>query len=310
MTKNEGIIFNIQRFSIHDGPGIRILFFMKGCPLRCLWCSNPEAYNMKRDILSDIRKCINCGKCMAVCPNGAIKFDENRRFHINRDQCNNCGLCCDICPTNSKRVCGENYSIEELMEIVEKESAFVNQSMGGITVGGGELMMQVDFVAEFLKECKKRNIDTAIETSGFAKWEYIEKIIKYCDTVFFDIKALDAIKHKKITGFSNDIILENIKKLTNMNSDQKIRIILRIPIISGINDSYEEISELAKFISAELKFYDQIELLPFHNFGEQKYMWLDKEYLFAGKSNMKGSDLHQIAKIFKDYDINVCIHEH
>ncbi len=265
----KGLISDIQKFSIHDGPGIRTLIFMKGCPIRCLWCSNPESQNYHEEMAFIHNNCTLCGECAEICPLGAIERDT---FEIDRDICDNCGKCAEICPANAKKLIGKWYTIDELIKRVEEDRIFYRNSDGGVTISGGEPALQYSFVSSFLKECQGINISTAIETCGYAKWEHLEAIVKYSDLVFFDIKHMDPEIHKKLTGKSNKLILHNAIKTSSIALT-----IIRIPIIPGYNDSKENIAATVRFVQ-KLKKFDKIELLPYHSLGANKYEWLGKIY--------------------------------
>ncbi|GAB1475290.1 glycyl-radical enzyme activating protein [Bacillota bacterium] len=268
-VKSRGLIFDIQKFSLHDGEGIRTLVFMKGCPLKCIWCSNPESHNPYKQIGYIVKSCIKCGRCYTACKQQAIAMPD---YNIIIDRCNDCLDCAHVCMVGAKRIIGEEMTVEELIEIVEKDRIFYRNSKGGVTVGGGEPALQSDFVAELLKECKNLNIDTSIETCGHAKWAEMEKIVRHADVTHFDIKHMDSRKHLQLTGVDNHTILENAKKIGEYRN-----IIIRIPLIPGENDDVENLAATIRYISRFPKLI-RLELLPYHNLGEAKYGWLGKEY--------------------------------
>ena len=304
-----GTIFNIQRFSVHDGPGIRTLVFLKGCPLRCKWCSNPEGLSGKIDIMYDKAKCIGCGECLKVCEVGAITFDEDEGFPIDRELCILCGNCAIVCPTDSKKIYGEQKTVEQIVNLVKRDSTFYKSSGGGLTLGGGEILFQPEFAYEILKDCKSENINTAIETSGMGSLSWLEKISEFCDTIYYDIKAMDSTKHKSLTKVNNEVILNNLisldKKIAGM--EVKPTLIIRMPLINGYNTDELDIKQAAMFIKDNLTSYSYVELLPFHNFGEQKYNNLDLHYEFEGELNSKVEELDPLLKIVEDMDIPVRI---
>ena len=270
MKELKGIIFDIQKYSLHDGQGIRTLVFMKGCPLRCLWCSNPESQGFHLEIGSLTKNCIGCGNCLEVCSQKAIRLSD---FHIIRSQCNNCLKCADVCGAKAKEVIGMEVTIDELIEIVERDRIFYKNSGGGITVGGGEPTAQSDFVSAFLYTCRALNISTSIETCGFVTWDEMEKTARHADMVHFDIKHMDSKKHHMLTGVGNEIILENAEKLGAYKD-----IIIRVPIIPGMNDDTSNLIKTIGFAS-RLPKLTRVELLPYHNLGEGKYDWVGKKYL-------------------------------
>lgn len=272
-SENKGVIFDIQRYSIHDGNGIRTLVFMKGCPLKCLWCSNPESQNFDIEIGSITKDCIGCGDCYNFCKQGAIVIPN---YEIDRTLCNNCLECAKVCTVKAKRAIGREFDVEELLETVERDRLFYQNSGGGITVGGGEPTAQSDFVSEFLKACKENHLNTCIETCGFATWDKFIKIIEYADVIYYDIKHMDSAKHKELTGVENELILENARRIGENRS-----IIIRIPAIPGINDDDENLSRTILFAS-QLAGLKRIELLPYHTLGEEKYNLIGKKYHMKG----------------------------
>lgn len=273
MYKEEGIIFNIQKFSIHDGSGIRTLIFMKGCPLRCLWCSNPESQTSEIEIMDVKSNCNGCGKCVRLCSRQAI---DAKTLSINKNHCNTCGICAQNCYANAKKIVGKKVTIDELMCTVEKERIFYKNSGGGVTVGGGEPLLQSSFVTALLKECKKFHIHTAIETSGYGKWDKVKDVFENTDQIFYDLKCMDSKQHKRLTGVDNTVILENAQKAAALKKE----IIFRLPLVPGLNDQEQNIYETGVFLSGLKKLNEKIsiEILPYHNLGRDKYMWLGIEY--------------------------------
>ena len=272
----KGFVYDIQRFAIHDGPGIRTLVYMKGCPLRCLWCSSPQTQKTSTEILHVEIKCKKCGRCVEICPNEVITLSENDGIKINRELCDRCGQCIESCTNQALLLVGKYLTVDELFQEVAKDSPFYRRSNGGVTVGGGEPTMQYEFVTAFLKKCKEIYIHTAIETCGYAKWEHMEKLLEYVDLVYFDIKHADTFVHKELTGVSNELILENARKVSALRP-----MIIRIPIGPGYNDSDDNILNTAIFAASLNKNLQRIELLPYHKFGTQTYSRLGMEYKFT-----------------------------
>lgn len=275
--KNEpirkGFVYDLQRFAIHDGPGIRTLVYMKGCPLKCLWCSSPQTQKSKPEIMHNEFNCKKCGSCVDVCPIHGITISGEDKIIIDRKLCTYCGKCLESCPNQALKLIGYHITFEELFQEVNKDSPFYRRSNGGVTVGGGEPTMQPEFVSAFLKRCKQIYIHTAIETCGYVKWNNMENILKYVDLVFIDIKHMDPIVHKELTGVSNELILENAKKISTINP-----MIIRIPIIPGFNDTDDNITATARFalnLGDNLK---RIDLLPYHKFGTQTYSRIGMDY--------------------------------
>lgn len=247
----KAIIFDIQRNSFVDGPGIRTTVFFKGCNLKCRWCHNPESQSPKRQMMVYKNKCIGCGKCAEVCPN-------------KLKSCDFCGRCEIYCPADARKVCGREYSADEVLCEIEKDRAFYDNSGGGATFSGGECMLQLDFLCEILKKCKENGIHTAVDTAGNVPWESFERILPYTDLFLYDVKAVSGELHRNGTGVSNELILENLKKLSRCAD-----IIVRIPVIGGYNDNREEMKKAAEFLHGlGIK---KVELLPYHAMGENKY---------------------------------------
>ena len=297
-----GIITNIQRFSIHDGPGIRDVIFIKGCPMRCLWCSNPESQNGHSEIAFSKERCIgykDCGWCLALCPVSAIKPSQDEKIDINRELCSNCGECVKICPSKAIRLFGDNMTMGEVMKIIEEDSDFYWRSGGGVTVSGGEPLYQADFVCELLKICQQHAIHTAIETTGYGRWEDFAKVCQYVNLIFYDIKHMDTEKHKDFTGVGNELILANIINLSHAYPD--IPIVARTPVIPTCNDSKENIEATANFLR-EIKSVTEYELLPYHAFGDPKYKQLGRKYSLNNlkpPSKEKMAELNKIAEKVK-----------
>ena len=263
----------MQRFAIHDGPGIRTLIYMKGCPLKCLWCSSPQTQKPSTEILHIELNCKKCGSCIEVCSNNAITISDKNDIQIDRKLCNSCGECVETCLNQALKLAGNKVTVEELFKEVNKDSPFYRRSNGGITVGGGEPTMQHEFVTAFLKRCKQIYIHTAMESCGYVKWEYLEKLLEHLDLVYFDIKHMDPLVHKELTGVSNELILENIKKASALRP-----VIIRIPVATGLNDSDENILATARFATGLGSNLQRIEILPYHKFGTHLYDQLGIEY--------------------------------
>jgi pyruvate formate lyase activating enzyme len=267
----EGVLFNIQRYSLHDGPGIRTIPFLKGCPLSCKWCSNPESQCPQPELIFKKNDCVQCGKCIDVCPQRSISV--NNPHFIDRNTCIQCGKCTQVCPTQALEMKGKRMTVSDVMRELQKDENLYRRSGGGITLSGGEPLAQPDFTRELLKACKKNGWHTAIETSGFATSEVIDDIFQYVDLALTDIKALDPVLHINNTGVDNRRILENLIKISFIT-----KTIVRIPVIQGVNDNPEEIRNIGGFARLMLN-VDTIHLLPYHTYGENKYNLLGKIYL-------------------------------
>lgn len=270
----KGIIFDIQRFSIHDGPGIRTTVFMKGCPLRCRWCSNPESQDFTPNLMVREIQCRKCGTCMAACPEHAVTFSLHGGRRIHWDQCTQCLSCVDACIYGSLKRCGKEMNVEEVLAEVLRDEAFYRNSGGGMTVSGGEALSQAGFVARLLEAAKQAGLHTALDTSGYASWKILEYIIPKTDLILWDIKHLDEDSHRWATGVGNALILANINKASGLAKS----IWLRMPLIKNFNDSESHIRRvitLGKYIKAE-----RISLLPYHEGGKSKCEQMGRVYPF------------------------------
>lgn len=284
----QGIVFNIQKMSIHDGPGIRTTVFLKGCPLKCLWCSNPESQRKELEIACLKKRCIKCGYCAEVCPENIIE-NGNGYSILDQSKCTLCLKCVDECCTNSKNLIGKSYSGEELLEEILKDKSFYDSSGGGVTFSGGEPFMQADFLIEMLKLCKNSGIHTAIETSGMANKQDVLDASEYLDLIYFDLKHMNDDMHIKLMGVNNKIIHDNLAALALKHHN----IIVRIAVIPGLNDSVENIRETAEYAAA--LGIGTLELLPYHSLGENKYEQLGREYSLSKISELSEDDMKQLA---------------
>ena len=272
-----GYVFNIQRYSLHDGPGIRTLVFLKGCPLRCMWCSNPESQRVEPELAFNRRKCIGvkeCGFCVKECPDGAIHEAEDGLVRIDREACGKCFRCVEACPAKALTLFGKLMSVDEVLHVVETDGIFYARSGGGLTLSGGEPLVQADFVVELLKEAKKRRIDTSMETCGLVDWKDLERACRHLDSILYDIKSMDPVKHKEFTGASNERVIENFLRLCEAFPDLPKRV--RTPVVPGFNDTEEEIGAILDFIQGKPNV--EYEPLAYHRLGQPKYEYLDREY--------------------------------
>ena len=271
-----GNIVKISRFCVDDGPGIRTVVFVKGCPLRCLWCHNPESQSPSLELMFDTAKCINCGRCLKACARGCHASGPVGHV-LSRDNCVTCGRCAEVCPASALAIVGRRVSADEVIGQVVRDAAFYKTSGGGVTVSGGEPLYQAGFTAEILRGCRQTGIHTALETCGYAAKEAFESTIKYCDYVMYDIKETDRARHKKYTGVSSDVILSNLKLL----DDSGVDYIIRLPIVPGFNDSGEHFDRVNRLTDG-LKNCKGVQIMPYHSLGGYKYAAMQRNYACAG----------------------------
>ncbi|KJS19797.1 MAG: hypothetical protein VR72_17235 [Clostridiaceae bacterium BRH_c20a] len=295
----EGLVFNIQRYSIHDGPGIRTVVFLKGCPLRCVWCSNPESQNLFREKRFIEKRCINCKKCISICPVNAM----NQQRVINLDKCLDCGACIDTCYSEALQYVGNILSDEEILEEVKKDLVFYKDK-GGITLSGGEPLLQNEFVSSLLRLCKKSSINTVVETSGFVKWDTLNELAELIDLFYYDIKHINSKIHNELTGKPNELIVENLEKLLDKKRNN---VIVRIPLIKGMNCDFENISGIGVFLK-KINYHNEVHLLPYHRFGTGKYKQLDREYLAQSAEIPTENDIRNYSSILEQYHLTTKVY--
>ncbi|MHB1315933.1 MAG: glycyl-radical enzyme activating protein [Christensenellales bacterium] len=300
--KDHGIVFNIQRFSLHDGPGIRTIVFLKGCPFTCPWCSNPESQQAEPSILFNASKCIRCESCVAVCAPKAIRPNYYEADRIDRSKCTLCGKCVEVCPTEALFLKGKLMSAAEVIAEVEKDRRVYQTSGGGATFSGGEPFVQHEFLINLLASLKEIGISTAIETTGAVSWEILRQSIPYTDYYLYDIKHTDSQKHKAVAGIGNELILDNVIKLSRETKG----LVLRMPVIPGFNDDLENVRATARIVKeANLK---SISLLPYHNFGESKYGFMNLTYKMANYSNQEiDNTVQAVAEEFRKQGIETLL---
>ncbi len=269
----EAIVFDIEKFAVHDGPGIRTVVFIKGCPLHCLWCHNPESQSFEPELLFDSGKCTICGKCAAVCPQHCHTVADGKHL-IDRAACFHCGICAESCPAEALKAVGRKMSVSEVMTEVEKDRVFYQNSGGGITLSGGEPLALFAFTSSLLKAAKASGIHTAVETSGFAPWERIDELLPLVDLWLWDVKAVPE-KHEELTGVPAQPILDNLKKLDQAGAS----VILRCPLVPGINDEDAALHHIAGLANTH-KNVQRIDLEPYHPMGEGKSRNLGRSDVF------------------------------
>ncbi len=296
---------HIQKCSIHDGPGIRTTVFFKGCPLSCAWCHNPESQSYARQLLYDEERCTGCGACISVCEAHAISRKHNL-VTLDKSKCSASGKCTEVCVHHARQVVGSEYTVPELVREIEKDRIFYEESGGGVTFSGGEVMARnMDFICELARQCNHRGIHVAVDTCGHAPYEHFQKILSHTDLFLYDIKVMDNEKHIRYTGKSNKIILENLQKLARDNA----RIHLRIPLIPGVNmglnDDHEGILDILNFVSP--LGITQINLLPYHKIGKHKYDRLSLPDPGESFEPPTDGQMEQIKQICHDHGFHVKI---
>lgn len=289
----KGLVLNIQKFSIDDGPGIRTTVFLKGCNLRCLWCHNPESIEPDFDIEYFPQKCIKCGKCAEACPTQSQRLEGEVRTFV-RTSCIKCGKCAQLCCSDALKLEGKLMSAEEVLAEVEKDRSFYEKSNGGVTFSGGEPMLQKAYLKELLMESRSKGFHTAVDTAGNVPWDSFIEVLPYVDLFLFDLKAFDEVHHKTVTGVTNKRLLDNLKKLSETGAE----IWVRIPVVPGINIIDNEAERLAEFLRGLGKI-KVIELLPYHKLGESKYEGLDMDYRCKNCKTPDKEFMETLAEVFE-----------
>ncbi|TKJ24394.1 MAG: hypothetical protein CEE42_11200 [Promethearchaeota archaeon Loki_b31] len=294
-----GLIFQIQKMSTEDGPGIRTTVFFKQCPLKCIWCHNPESILKKPQLEWFKHKCIGCKICIETCQQGALFLDEDG-MHIDREKCNSCGDCSEECPSTALHMFGELWRLEDLYYEIQKDKVYYTQSHGGITVSGGEPTLQSDFILDFLKKCKENGISTALDTCGYASKKIYEKLLPHVDLVLLDIKEINFDKHKEFTGVPNDLILENAIFISNYVKDNSKKLWVRTPIIPNYTATEENIKGIGEFIVNKLhNIPERWDLLSFNNLCTAKYERLDMDWPLKDFSLMTKDEMNDFVELAK-----------
>ena len=302
----KGIIFDVAPYSIYDGPGIRTNIYLKGCPLHCLWCHNPESQEFSPQLSYLVEKCIKCGTCVKTCPESALFLNSEIGVKINGKLCNVCGKCVEKCPQSALEIIGRKVTVEELIEEVIRDKTFFENSGGGVTITGGEPTAQPKFLFELLKQIKQNGIHTAIETCGAFSEHLIPDLVKNVDLFLFDIKHSDSDFHKKVTGVPNEIILKNFSKLYELVGEK--RIIPRIPLIPGINLDLTIIENIAKFLKS-IEFAGSVHLMPYNKMAKTKYEKIGKGDLYRDLGDLSEETLSLIISKFKSFGFEVVVNE-
>jgi pyruvate formate lyase activating enzyme len=309
-----GVVFDIQKYSMHDGPGVRTLVFLKGCPLRCKWCSNPESMSSEFQVMCLADQCVSCGRCVNVCPNGVHTMlsvaNGQTQHQVNRGAaCIGCGACAQSCPGKALRIAGREMTVDEVVGVVMEDQFFYMTSGGGVTIGGGEPTFQHAFAGAILRQCRANGVHTAMETCGYAPWDVYRELAPYTDLFLYDIKHVDSVQHKTYTGVGNERILDNLQRLFAMGAN----VLVRVPLICGVNDAPEMLSgtlawlEKASQGAANLK---GVEVLPYHRLGVTKYWQLDKEYPMGDMVSHTDAQLAEVETLLSRFSLPARIVKH
>ncbi len=299
-----GNIFDIQRYSLHDGPGIRTTVFLKGCPLRCLWCSNPESQKLYPELAFFENKCVRCNRCVEACCLGAITNSITlERLEINRDMCNGCGQCEEVCTYEALKIIGLSYSVKEVLNIVRRDVPFYSKSRGGVTLSGGEPLFQAEFSEVFLRACKRESIHTAVQTSAYCAKNVFERIMPFVDLFIFDLKIIDTDKHELLTGVKNDQIIKNLDYLL----DSSCNVIIQIPLIPGVNYNHHLFKQMVDFLVPRSQKILGVSLIPYHKLGIPKYKALGRNYALSEINPPTPDELDSARNFLRSKGLNTII---
>jgi pyruvate formate lyase activating enzyme len=296
-----GIVFDVKRFSIHDGPGIRTTVFLKGCPLTCWWCHNPESQDAAPELMLRPNRCIHCSACVDACPNGALTWRQGEP-HTDAGRCTGCGTCTQVCYAEARQMVGQAMTVEDVLDQITRDVAFYDESGGGVTFSGGEPLLQPDFLLSLLQASQAQGIHTALDTSGFAPWEVIDRLRHHTDLFLYDLKLVDDVRHREATGASNATILSNLRALARLGH----AIVLRVPVVPGINDDAATIDRIGA-LAVSLPALRQIDLLPYHPTGSEKYRRLGRDYDLDGVETPPETQMAQIAARLRKLDLKVSV---
>jgi pyruvate formate lyase activating enzyme len=298
-----GIVFDIRRFSIHDGPGIRTTVFLKGCPLDCAWCHNPEGQSAEPELIVRPSRCLRCGACIEACPEDAIRMRADGPI-TDRTRCEQCGICVDACFSGAREMAGRELTVAQVMAEIERDRPFYDESGGGAAFSGGEPLLQPEFLLGLLGACRAQEIRTALDTCGYGPWSTLDRVRPYVDLFLYDIKTLEDVQHRALTGVSNRSILENLRAL----SEHGHSIVLRVPVIPGINDGADNLRAIGA-LAAGLPSAVRVELLPYHRIGVEKYSRVDRQYLLPDIPSPSTEQMAERARVLREeYGLQVEVH--
>lgn len=304
IPERKALVFNVQKYNTYDGPGVRTVVFFKGCPLRCMWCSNPESLEVGYTVMIKHDACTDCGMCVGACPQNIHQMQAGKHRIDRSIACVGCMACVDACNAGALQIAGESRSIDDLLEVVMDDMEFYRHSGGGVTLGGGEVLLQPEAAIALLSACKASGINTAIETSGYAPKDRILAFAEYTDLFLYDIKQMDEEKHKHYTGVSNKQILENLRTLLDSG---RYNVQIRLPFLAGINDDVQEVESICDFLAPyqHNKNFKGVHILPYHRFGVGKYQQVDKEYRLPGDPSVSEEIIARAESQFKARGIEV-----
>lgn len=298
---SSGIVFDIQKFSLHDGPGIRTTVFLKGCGLRCWWCHNPESQHPRPELLLRVELCIQCGACVAECPQGAIQPDGDA-FVTDRALCERCGECLTACVAEAREIVGQEMTVEQVMDDVLRDVIFYDQSGGGVTFSGGEPLLQGEFLLDLLQACKAHDLHTIVDTCGHANVDTLARVRPYVDLFLYDVKVMDDARHREVTGVSNALILDNLRFLAAHNHP----VIVRVPVIPNINDDEDNLRQLGDLVRS-MPNITQVNILPYHKLGKDKYDRLAHTNPMPETAEPSEDAMLDVKRVLESFGLNVTI---